>query len=65
MSKRKSQSNEFVKLAVDSAVFGAGAAVMGSASQSVAGNPAAKSIVDATPTLYATKMLKRAGKGLL
>ena len=65
MSKAKGKSNEFVKMAVDTAVFGAGAAVLGSASQSLASNKSAKAVVDAAGTLYSVKLLKHAGKGLI
>lgn len=65
MSRPKKPGKEFIDLAVDAAVFGAGSAVIGSASQSVAGNKSAKAMVDTAQTLYATKMLKRSGRGLL
>ncbi len=64
MSKAK-KGNEFVKMAVDVAVFGVGASMLGSASASMAGNKPAKAMVDAAGTLYSTKLLKHAGKGLI
>lgn len=52
------KSNTFVKMAVNTAMFGVGAGLLNDSVNSFNGNPAAQNIVRATGTVYAAKMLK-------
>ena len=56
MAQKK--SNPFIKMAVETTMFGVGAGMIGNASQSFSGTPAAQSVVNATGTIYAAKYLE-------
>lgn len=58
------KKNPFIKMAVDTAMFGVGASMIGNASESFKGNAPAQAMVSATGTLYSATYLKSiAGKG--
>lgn len=50
-------SNKIIKMAVDTAMFGVGASMIGAASESFKGNPTGKALVGASGTIYAAKYL--------
>ena len=54
----KTKSNPFIKMAVDTTMFGVGAGMIGNAASSFSGNPAAQGMVNAAGTVYAAKYLE-------